>query len=281
MKNFDLVNYLKNNSLINEIKAVPGAGYLEIKVTPENEYDEARDIEKIIIPKYSYRLDKGDIDYLQSKETIIPEEEGFFPYLHAVLEEYVEKSKGENLIKLSVRNELVKDLVNDLHLYIKANNVTSLGDTSPRDSVYNILEEYLDKIFPNLSEDWNNYFERRNGIDALEENDYEYFIRTLFGGVNENDDINEIKVVRATKYNKLIDLILKHFEDVIEIHGYDPNDLEDMDFNIDKIRTNLNSASTLNDIEKIFFRGLDGLGYRNEEIIEPWAEILKEFIEQI
>lgn len=281
MKNFDLVNYLKNNFLINEIKAVPSAGYLEIKLSPENEYGEARDIEKIIIPKYSYKLNQGDIDYLQSKETIIPEEEGFFPYLHAVLEEYVEKSKGENLYKLSVRNQLVQDLVNDLHLYIKANNVTSLGDTSPRDDVYYVLEEYLDKIFPNLSEDWDGYFERRNGIDALEENDYEYFIRTLFGGVNENDDINEIKAVRATKYNKLIDLILKDFEDVIETHGYDPDDLEDMDFNIDKIRTNLNSVSTLNDIEEIFFYGLDGLGYETEEIYDRWVDILKEFIEQI
>lgn len=281
MKNFDLVNYLKNNSLINEIKAVPGAGYLEIKLSPENEYGEARDIEKIIIPKYSYRLDQDDIDYLQSKENIIPEEEGFFPYLHAVLEEYVEKSKGENLYKLSVRNELVKDLVNDLHLYIKANNVRSLGDTSPRDDVYYVLEKYLGQIFPNLSEDWNNYFERRNGIDALEENDYEYFIRTLFGGVNENDDINEIKAVAPSKYDKLKDIILKTLEELIEISGYDPDDLEDMGFNIDEIRINLNSASTLNGVEEIFFLGLKGLGYETKEIYEPWIDTLKFYIEQI
>ena len=139
MKNFDLVNYLKNNSLINEIKAV-GTGYLEIKLTPESEYGDDRDREKIIIPKYSYRLDKDSIDFLQSKETIIPEEEGFFPYLHAVLEEYVEKSKREDLTKLSVRNQLVQDLINDLYLYIEANRVTSLGDTSPRDNVYYIFD---------------------------------------------------------------------------------------------------------------------------------------------
>jgi hypothetical protein len=183
MKNFDLVNYLKNNSLINEIKAV-GTGYLDIKLTPEDEYGDVRDREKIIIPKYSYRLDKDSIDFLQSRETIIPEEEGFFPYLYAVLEEYVEKSKGEDLTKLSVRNQLVQDLTNDLYLYIEANDVTSLGDTSPRDGVYHIFDMYLDKIFPNLSEDWSNYFERGAGIDALETNDYEYFINTWFGGDN-------------------------------------------------------------------------------------------------
>ena len=190
MKNFDLVNYLKNNSLINEIKAV-GTGYLEIKLTPESEYGDDRDREKIIIPKYSYRLDKDSIDFLQSKETIIPEEEGFFPYLYAVLEEYLERSKREDLTKLSVRNQLVQDLINDLYLYIEANGVTSLGDTSPRDNVYYIFEKFLDKIFPDLSEDWSEYFERGAGIDALEDNDSEYFINTWFGGDNENDDINE------------------------------------------------------------------------------------------
>jgi hypothetical protein len=183
MKNFDLVNYLKNNSLINEIKAV-GTGYLDIKLTPEDEYGDVRDREKIIIPKYSYRLDKDSIDFLQSRETQIPEEEGFFPYLRAVLVEYVEKSKGEDLTKLSVRNQLVQGLTNDLYLYIEANDVTSLGDTSPRDGVYHIFDMYLDKIFPNLSEDWSNYFERGAGIDALETNDYEYFINTWFGGDN-------------------------------------------------------------------------------------------------
>ena len=210
MKNFDLVNYLKNNSLINEIKAV-GTGYLEIKLTPESEYGDDRDREKIIIPKYSYRLDKDSIDFLQSKETIIPEEEGFFPYLHAVLEEYVEKSKREDLTKLSVRNQLVQDLINDLYLYIEANGVTSLGDTSPRDGVYDIFEKFLDKIFPDLSEDWSEYFERGAGIDALEDNDSEYFINTWFGGDNENDDINEIKAIAPSKYQLLKGLVLKDF----------------------------------------------------------------------
>ena len=71
-----------------------------------------------------------------------------------------------------------------MYLYIEANDVTSLGDTSPRDGVYQIFDIYLDKIFPNLSEDWSNYFERGAGIDALETNDYEYFINTWFDGDN-------------------------------------------------------------------------------------------------
>ena len=147
MKNFDLVNYLKNNSLINEVKAVVN-GYLEIKLTPESEYGDDRDREKIIIPKYSYRLDKDSIDFLQSKETIIPEEEGFFPYLHAVLEEYVEKSKREDLTKLSVRNQLVQDLINDLN--------TSFGDKISAKIANNCdYQTLINYKLPNYSDDIN------------------------------------------------------------------------------------------------------------------------------
>ena len=274
MKNFDLVNYLKNNSLINEVKAV-GTGYLEIKLTPESEYGDDRDREKIIIPKYSYRLDKDSIDFLQSKETIIPEEEGFFPYLHAVLEEYVEKSKREDLTKLSVRNQLVQDLINDLYLYIEANRVTSLGDTSPRDNVYYIFEKFLDKIFPDLSEDWSEYFERGAGIDALEDNDSEYFINTWFGGDNENDDINEIKAIAPSKYQLLKGLVLKNFEDVAFEDGID----EEL-FDINRIKNNLSLAKSLNDIEEIFYLEYDSVGYDIPSITDGWIELLKDFIEK-
>ena len=273
MKNFDLVNYLKNNSLINEVKAV-GTGYLEIKLTPEDEYGDDRDREKIIIPKYSYRLDKDSIDFLQSKETIIPEEEGFFPYLHAVLEEYVEKSKREDLTKLSVRNQLVQDLINDLYLYIEANGVTSLGDTSPRDGVYDILEKFLDKIFPDLSEDWSEYFERGAGIDALEDNDSEYFINTWFGGDNENDDINEIKAIAPSKYQLLKGLVLKDFEDLAS------EDIDEELFDINRIKNNLSLAKSLNDIEEIFYLEYDSVGYDIPSITDGWVDLLKDFIEK-
>ena len=273
MKNFDLVNYLKNNSLINEVKAV-GTGYLEIKLTPEDEYGDDRDREKIIIPKYSYRLDKDSIDFLQSKETIIPEEEGFFPYLHAVLEEYVEKSKREDLTKLSVRNQLVQDLINDLYLYIEANGVTSLGDTSPRDGVYDIFEKFLDKIFPDLSEDWSEYFERGAGIDALEDNDSEYFINTWFGGDNENDDINEIKAIAPSKYQLLKGLVLKDFEDLAS------EDIDEELFDINRIKNNLSLAKSLNDIEEIFYLEYDSVGYDIPSITDGWVDLLKDFIEK-
>lgn len=274
MKNFDLVNYLKNNSLINEVKAV-GTGYLEIKLTPEDEYGDDRDREKIIIPKYSYRLDKDSIDFLQSKETVIPEEEGFFPYLYAVLEEYLERSKREDLTKLSVRNQLVQDLINDLYLYIEANGVTSLGDTSPRDGVYDIFEKFLDKIFPDLSEDWSEYFERGAGIDALENNDSEYFINTWFGGDNENDDINEIKAIAPSKYQLLKGLVLKNFEDVAFEDGID----EEL-FDINRIKNNLSLAKSLNDIEEIFYLEYDSVGYDIPSITDGWVDLLKDFIEK-
>ena len=273
MKNFDLVNYLKNNSLINEVKAV-GTGYLEIKLTPEDEYGDDRDREKIIIPKYSYRLDKDSIDFLQSKETIIPEEEGFFPYLYAVLEEYLERSKREDLTKLSVRNQLVQDLINDLYLYIEANGVTSLGDTSPRDGVYDIFEKFLDKIFPDLSEDWSEYFERGAGIDALEDNDSEYFINTWFGGDNENDDINEIKAIAPSKYQLLKDLVLKNFEDIAS------EDIDEELFDINRIKNNLSLAKSLNDIEEIFYLEHDSVGYDIPSITDGWVDLLKDFIEK-
>ena len=273
MKNFDLVNYLKNNFLINEVKAV-GTGYLEIKLTPEDEYGDDRDREKIIIPKYSYRLDKDSIDFLQSKETIIPEEEGFFPYLYAVLEEYLEKSKREDLTKLSVRNQLVQDLINDLYLYIEANRVTSLGDTSPRDNVYYIFEKFLDKIFPDLSEDWSEYFERGAGIDALEDNDSEYFINTWFGGDNENDDINEIKAIAPSKYQLLKDLVLKNFEDLAF------EDIDEELFDINRIKNNLSLAKSLNDIEEIFYLEHDSVGYDIPSITDGWVDLLKDFIEK-
>ena len=273
MKNFDLVNYLKNNSLINEVKAV-GTGYLEIKLTPEDEYGDDRYREKIIIPKNSYRLDKYSIYFLQSKETVIPEEEGYFPYLHAVLEEYVEKSKREDLTKLSVRNQLVQDLINDLYLYIEANGVTSLGDTSPRDGVYDIFEKFLDKIFPDLSEDWSEYFERGAGIDALENNDSEYFINTWFGGDNENDDINEIKAIAPSKYQLLKGLVLKDFEDVAS------EDIDEELFDINRIKNNLSLAKSLNDIEEIFYLEYDSVGYDIPSITDGWVDLLKDFIEK-
>jgi hypothetical protein len=174
----EFIRMQKLAGIISEIKAVRGYGRGIIKLSRTDEDGEERDKEEIIVPKHIYRFTDNLIEYFQSEEPIIPEEEVFFYYLEFVLEDYVEKAKSLDLTDKDTRNYILQSIINDLYLYIRDNNAYSLSDTSPRNYTYDVFKTYLPQIFPNLKEDWNNYIERIDGFEALENNDYEYFIRT-------------------------------------------------------------------------------------------------------